>query len=111
MMFIPKQPVTRICWRCVASSLCSLELREKWVRIPQYIIVAKKVCGGLSPFRVAPQMAGGEKLANTEGDYMGRLVRGKRDGTGPYKGSYRRSKYGIGKRRASGKKCPKRRGR
>lgn len=34
----------------------------------------------------------------------------KRDGTGPFKGSYRRTSEGksIGRRRAAGVKCPKR---
>jgi len=31
---------------------------------------------------------------------------GKRDGTGPYKHSYQRRKYGKGRRRMAGKKCP-----
>ena len=34
--------------------------------------------------------------------------RGKRDGTGPRKGSYQQRKYGIGKRRKAGQSCPKR---
>jgi len=39
---------------------------------------------------------------------MARNARGRRDGTGPYKGSYQRSKFGIGRRRQAGQKCPKR---
>jgi len=41
---------------------------------------------------------------------MGYSKRGVRTGTGPYKGSYRRSVEGksIGRRRASGVRCPKR---
>ena len=38
---------------------------------------------------------------------MSRTVRGKRDGTGPYKDSYRGSKGQRGRRQAAGKKCPK----
>jgi len=34
--------------------------------------------------------------------------RGKRDGTGPFRGSYRRRVSRIGRRRARGVKCPKR---
>ena len=37
---------------------------------------------------------------------MGRNARGKRDGTGPYRGSYQRKKSGIGRRRAAGQRCP-----
>jgi len=33
--------------------------------------------------------------------------RKKRTGSGPYKGSYQRKKYGIGRRRKAGIKCPK----
>jgi len=40
---------------------------------------------------------------------MSRTVRGKRDGTGPYKGSYQRKNVGKGRRVASGKPCPKKR--
>ena len=39
---------------------------------------------------------------------MGKTVRGVRDGTGPFKGSYRRKTSKVGKRRAAGVKCPKR---
>jgi len=39
---------------------------------------------------------------------MGREKRGKRDGTGPYKGSYERKSGGQGKRRGAGEKYPKR---
>jgi len=39
---------------------------------------------------------------------MGREKRGKRDGTGPYKGSYERKSGGRGKRKDAGEKCPKR---
>ena len=34
--------------------------------------------------------------------------RKKRDGSGPRAGSYQRKKYGIGKRKKAGIKCPKR---
>jgi len=37
---------------------------------------------------------------------VGRKRAGKRDGTGPRKGSYQRNKYGIGKRKRAGQKCP-----
>jgi len=40
---------------------------------------------------------------------MGRNTRGKRDGTGPHKGSYQRRTSGTGRRQAAGQKCPKRR--
>jgi len=39
---------------------------------------------------------------------MGRITRGKRDGTGSYKNSYQQKKYGKGKRQREGVKCPKR---
>ena len=35
---------------------------------------------------------------------MGKNARGKRDGSGPYKGSSRK----VGRREAAGQKCPKR---
>lgn len=38
---------------------------------------------------------------------MGKTRRGKRDGTGPKKGSYQQKKYGKGKRQRVGQKCPK----
>lgn len=39
---------------------------------------------------------------------MGKNVRGKRNGTGPYKGSYQRSRHGsTGRRVQRGEKCPK----
>ena len=40
---------------------------------------------------------------------MGKTRRGVRDGSGPFKGSYRRKSEGksIGRRRAAGQKCPK----
>jgi len=42
---------------------------------------------------------------------MSYTKRGKRDGTGPYKGSYIRRKGGkVGRRRRAGIKCPKRKG-
>ena len=43
---------------------------------------------------------------------MGKTVRGKRDGTGPFAGSARRSVEGrrVGRRRAAGQKCPVRKG-
>jgi len=39
---------------------------------------------------------------------MGMNERGKRDGTGPYKGSFRRRGEGrrMGRRRAAGEECP-----
>ena len=40
---------------------------------------------------------------------MGRSRRGKRDGTGPYRGSYMYKKHGTGRRRRAGQPCPKRR--
>lgn len=39
---------------------------------------------------------------------MSKTVRGKRDGTGSFKGSYRNKSGGAGRRRAAGVKCPKR---
>ena len=40
---------------------------------------------------------------------MGKNQRGKRDGSGPYKGSYMARKGNrIGRRRRAGQKCPKR---
>jgi len=39
---------------------------------------------------------------------MGRNTRGKRDRTGPYKGSYERKSSGGGKRKAAREPCPKR---
>ena len=39
---------------------------------------------------------------------MSKTTRGKRDGTGPYKGSQERRSGGQGKRRSAGVKCPKR---
>ena len=38
---------------------------------------------------------------------MSRTIRGKRDGSGPYKDSYQSKKSKIGKRRKAGQKCPK----
>jgi len=39
---------------------------------------------------------------------MGQSARGKRDGTGPFKGSYRKTAGSkIGRRKAAGQKCPK----
>ena len=39
---------------------------------------------------------------------MGYTKRGKRDGSGPYRGSYIRRKGGkIGRRRRAGVKCPR----
>lgn len=39
---------------------------------------------------------------------MGKTVRGQRDGSGPYAGSYRKKvqRKAIGRRRAAGVKCP-----
>lgn len=36
-----------------------------------------------------------------------RTARGRRDGTGPYKGSLRRKKTSVGRRKAAGQPCPK----
>ena len=33
--------------------------------------------------------------------------RWKRNGTGPYKGSYQKKTVGVGRRQQAGKKCPK----
>ena len=38
---------------------------------------------------------------------MGRNTPGKRDGSGPWKGSYQKT-HGKGRRQADGKPCPKR---
>ena len=38
---------------------------------------------------------------------MSKTVRGKRDGTGPYKGSYQGRTSKVGRRVQSGKPCPK----
>ena len=38
---------------------------------------------------------------------MGKTVRKKRDASGPFKGSYQRKKYGIGRRKEAGIPCPK----
>ena len=38
---------------------------------------------------------------------MSKSVRGKRDGSGPYKDSYQRKQSTKGKRQQSGQKCPK----
>ena len=38
---------------------------------------------------------------------MSKTIRKKRDGSGPFKGSYQRTKSKIGKRRKAGQKCPK----
>jgi hypothetical protein len=37
---------------------------------------------------------------------MSRTVRGKRDGSGPYSGSYQRKHSGVGRRKQAGMKCP-----
>ena len=37
---------------------------------------------------------------------MGKLIRGKQDGTGPRQGSYREQNSGMGKRRAADRPCP-----
>jgi len=42
-----------------------------------------------------------------KGKTMGATKRGKRDGTGPYKGSYQRKRSKKGKRQQRGEKCPK----
>lgn len=38
---------------------------------------------------------------------MSRTIRKKRDGSGPFKGSYQRKTKKIGKRQKAGKPCPK----
>jgi len=38
---------------------------------------------------------------------MAKTMRGKRDGTGPYKGSYRGKNKAVGMRKAAGQKCPR----
>ena len=38
---------------------------------------------------------------------MSRTIRGKRNGTGPFKDSYQRKKSKIGRRRKAGIPCPK----
>lgn len=38
---------------------------------------------------------------------MAKNQRGKRNGTGPYKGSYQRKAKGTGRRQQAGVKCPK----
>jgi len=40
---------------------------------------------------------------------MGRNRRGVRDGTGPRQGSYMRKRFGKGRRRLAGQRCPVRR--
>lgn len=37
---------------------------------------------------------------------MSRTVRGKRDGSGPFKGSFRSRTSSVGRRRAAGVRCP-----
>ena len=38
---------------------------------------------------------------------MGKTIRKKRDGSGPFKGSYQRKEKKIGKRKQAGVTCPK----
>lgn len=38
---------------------------------------------------------------------MSKTRRGKRDGTGPYKGSYQKKTSKVGRRKAAGQPCPK----
>ena len=38
---------------------------------------------------------------------MGKTIRGKRNGSGPYKGSYQGKISNVGRRQQSGEKCPK----
>ena len=38
---------------------------------------------------------------------MAKIKRGKRDGTGPFSGSYRKRTSKVGRRKAVGVKCPK----
>ena len=37
---------------------------------------------------------------------MGKKIRGKRDGSGPFKGSLQEVEFGFGKRKQRGEKCP-----
>jgi hypothetical protein len=37
---------------------------------------------------------------------MSKTIRGKRDGTGPFKGSFQETEFGLGKRKRRGEKCP-----
>lgn len=37
---------------------------------------------------------------------MGKKVRGKKDGTGPFEDSFQNIKFGIGKRKQLGEECP-----
>lgn len=37
---------------------------------------------------------------------MGQSQRGKRDGTGPYKGSFQKQNAGVGRRQQAGEPCP-----
>jgi len=41
---------------------------------------------------------------------MGKTMRGKRDGSGPYNGSIQNQKVGKGRRQLSGQACPKKKG-
>jgi len=38
---------------------------------------------------------------------MGKTIRGKRTGTGPYKGSYQDRTSKVGRRQQAGEPCPK----
>ena len=38
---------------------------------------------------------------------MSKTQRGKRDGSGPYKGSFQKQSAGVGKRQQAGEPCPK----
>lgn len=37
---------------------------------------------------------------------MGQNQQGKRDGTGPYKGSFQKQNVGVGRRQQAGEPCP-----
>lgn len=38
---------------------------------------------------------------------MGKTTRGRRDGSGSFKGSYQSKKSSIGRRKQAGQKCPR----
>lgn len=38
---------------------------------------------------------------------MGKTQRGKREGTGPFEGSFQKKKFNIGRRQQKGQKCPR----
>lgn len=46
-------------------------------------------------------------IIDEEVSKLGKTKRGKRDGTGPFKGSFQEKTEGIGRRKKAGQKCPK----